>query len=243
MRTVIFILITMVLAHGCQQNNHSATTSTAPGVHRVIALEKINTSQYTYLLVNENGAEIWLAFPLSEVKTGETYYYANEMLMNNFVSKELGRTFEKIYFIQGVSSEPPSKEIGMQEKNVNPQPLQENTAHTGSAAVKTEKLQIRIEPAKTGLSIADLISKKEKFAGKKVTIKGKVAKFSPEIMGKNWVHIQDGSEYNGSYDLTITTLDKANVGETVTFEGTLSLNKDFGAGYQYDVLLENAVRK
>jgi hypothetical protein len=59
-------------------------------------------------------------------------------------------------------------------------------------------------------------------------------------MGKNWVHIQDGTEYNGQYDLTITTQEKVNVGDVVVFEGIISLNKDFGFGYAYDILMENA---
>lgn len=89
------------------KNITTAPETAAPAnsnMHNGIALEKINTSQYTYLLLNENGVKTWLAFPLSDVKIGETYYYAGEMLMTNFESKELKRVFEKVYFVQGVTT-------------------------------------------------------------------------------------------------------------------------------------------
>ena len=71
-------------------------------------------------------------------------------------------------------------------------------------------------------------------------IKGQVTKFSPNIMGKNWVHIQDGTNDSGNYDLTVTTNDVVKVGDVVTFEGTIVLKKDFGAGYFYEVIMEDA---
>jgi hypothetical protein len=71
-----------------------------------------------------------------------------------------------------------------------------------------------------------------------VKITGRVTKYNPSIMGKNWVHLQDGSEFEGGYDLTVTTDTVVEVGETVTFEGKIALDKDFGYGYFYSVLLE-----
>jgi hypothetical protein len=59
-------------------------------------------------------------------------------------------------------------------------------------------------------------------------------------MGKNWIHVQDGSEFNGEFDLTITTNAVAEVGQTITFEGTIALDKDFGYGYVYSILMEDA---
>jgi hypothetical protein len=60
------------------------------------------------------------------------------------------------------------------------------------------------------------------------------------IMGKNWIHVQDGTEAAGNYDLTVTTQGTAKVGDVVVVEGGISLNKDFGAGYKYDVIMEDA---
>lgn len=226
MKKIIVIIAMMAMAFGCQQNNSTATL--APGVHKGIALEKINTSQYTYLLINENGVETWLAFPLAEVKIGETYFYANEMLMTNFESKELKRIFEKVYFVSGVTTK---------------SPLPTSAAKQGNSVTVPEKINTKIAPAPNGLTVADLFEKKESLAGKKVLVKGKVVKFSAEIMGRNWIHIQDGTFYKGSFDLTITSQQTVNIGDIITLEGILVLNKDFGSGYKYDVLIENAIVK
>ncbi|MDP1725578.1 MAG: hypothetical protein Q8M15_02250 [Bacteroidota bacterium] len=249
MRTILFIIGLTIMTFGCQQSNNAATTD--PNVHKVIAIEKINTSMYTYLRVDENGTEKWLAFPLTEVKIGETYYYVNEMEMKNFVSKELGRTFPVVYFVEKVSIDPPSKEVSGDIKHRNPQPvqqgnpqaLQDNQPHAGSAAITTEKIAVKIEPDKGIISIADLFANKEKYAGKKVTVNGKVAKYSPEIMDRNWIHIQDGTDYKGSFDLTITSSHEVKIGDIITCEGTVVLNKDFGAGYVYAILLEDGIVK
>ncbi len=59
-------------------------------------------------------------------------------------------------------------------------------------------------------------------------------------MELNWVHIQDGTEFEGKFDLTVTSTESFKVGSVVTLEGVLALNKDFGYGYSYEVLLEKA---
>jgi hypothetical protein len=65
-------------------------------------------------------------------------------------------------------------------------------------------------------------------------------KFSGGIMNRNWVHIQDGTKDNGKFDLTVTTQDSVKVGDVVIFEGKIALNKDIGAGYFYEILMEDA---
>ncbi len=105
---------------------------------------------------------------------------------------------------------------------------------------KIVKNKVNIAPAKGGITIAELYAHKEKYQGKKVRIKGKITKYNPEILGKNWVHIQDGTDYQGQFDLTVTTQAELSQGMVVTFEGTITLNKDLGSGYFYPVLMENA---
>ena len=60
-------------------------------------------------------------------------------------------------------------------------------------------------------------------------------------MSRNWAHIQDGTDNNGNFDLTVTTQETVNIDELVTFEGTIALDKDFGAGYFYPIIMEEAV--
>ena len=108
----------------------------------------------------------------------------------------------------------------------------------GNSNVVTEKLNIVIEPCKDCITISNLLTNKKSFSGKIIKVKGLVTKFNPEIMGKNWVHIQDGSEFNGGFDLTLTTNNKVSLGDTLTFEGKIALDKDLGYGYFYSVLME-----
>ncbi len=105
---------------------------------------------------------------------------------------------------------------------------------------KTEKINIKIDPCDGCIKIGDLMASKKSYAGKVIKTRGQVVRYNPGIMGKNWVHIQDGSEFNGEFDLTVTTSQNVSVGDVVTFEGTIALDKDFGHGYFYNILLEEA---
>jgi hypothetical protein len=122
-------------------------------------------------------------------------------------------------------------------QNVNPHGM--NTQSQGSK-VAVEKIDVKVDPCKDCIKISDLLQNKKTYSGKSIKVTGKVTKFNPEIMGKNWIHIQDGTEYQGGFDLTITTDQKVVVGEIVTFEGKIVLDRDFGYGYFYPVLMEDA---
>ncbi len=103
-----------------------------------------------------------------------------------------------------------------------------------------EKVSIEIDPPDGGVAISELYENRSNYESKTVTVRGKVVKYSPNIMGRNWIHIQDGTGEIGSHDLTITTGDEIAVGEIGTFEGVLNLEKDFGSGYYYELILEDA---
>jgi hypothetical protein len=117
-----------------------------------------------------------------------------------------------------------------------PNQVMDGKAHNGQITV--EKANVVVEPCAGCITIANLFENKQSLSGKVIKIKGQVTKYNPAIMGKNWVHIQDGTEYKGEFDLTITTDGQVAVGQSVTFEGKLALDKDFGYGYSYNVLLE-----
>ena len=217
---LIGMIMTMM---SCQIKNKEKSDS-----HKVVVKEVIQTSIYTYLLVEEAGKDQWVATASLDAKPGETYYYNEGLNMTNFESRELKKTFESIIFIQNLSIHPlEQKEISMP---VSP----------GSARTDLTKLDINMPAPENGISIAFLYNHKDSLAGKKVIVRGVVSKFSPEIMGKNWIHLQDGSEYNGKFDLTATSKIIVNNGDTVTLEGEISLDNDLGYGYFFDVILENA---
>ena len=94
-------------------------------------------------------------------------------------------------------------------------------------------------------TVAEIVAKRAELKDKPVLVRGKVVKFNPEIMGKNWVHLRDGSgsATDGSNDVLVTTIGLAKVGEVVTVQGIVRTDKDFGAGYAYQVLIEDATLK
>ena len=111
----------------------------------------------------------------------------------------------------------------------------------GKKAVETTDVDLSgITPAEGGQTIAGIFAGKADLAGKPVKVRGKVVKFSPEIMGKNWLHLQDGTGAAGTNDLTVTTGAMVKKGDTVTVSGVLVIDKDFGYGYAYDVIIEDA---
>ncbi|MEI6061780.1 MAG: DNA-binding protein [Bacteroidota bacterium] len=229
MKLSLFIVFAgiILLAASCKSKN-KADENLAPGVHKATVEEVIQTSNYSYIRISEDDKENWIAISRQEVEKGKSYYYLPGIEMTNFVSKELKRTFPSILFVDKFSDQPiVAGKITLADSLKGKQ-----------AAVPKEG--IKVEPAAGGISIAELFAKKDTYGGKTIKIKGEVVKYAADIMGKNWVHIQDGTNNAGSFDLTITTSDVTKVGDVVTFEGPVTLKKDFGAGYFYDVIVENA---
>ena len=137
-------------------------------------------------------------------------------------------------FCKGPGSGPLQKESF--DKNKMPHGT-EVIDHKGK--VQTEKMDIVIEPCEDCTTIEKLFANKKAYSGKVIKVKGQVTKYNPGIMGKNWIHIQDGTEFEEEFDLTITTDIEVTVGETITLEGEITLDKDFGFGYFYNVLMED----
>lgn len=204
----------------------------SPGAHKVVVTEVLQTTNYTYLHVKENDSVEWLAVPSMQAKAGETYYYLGGLPMKEFESKELHKKFDAVLFLGGVSAEPIT--ANSSKKTDGP--------YTRKATPEVKK-DIKIETPKDCITIASLLSQKDALAGKTVKIKGQVTKYNAAIMDKNWIHLQDGTESNGKFDLVITTTSTVKVGDIVTLEGTIALNKDFGYGYLFEVMMEGAVLK
>lgn len=229
MKKLFVILLGITLLIGCSKEEKK-TDNLPAGVHGAVVKESIPTENYTYFRVEENGQEYWIATNRMEVPVGEKVYYSQAMEMKNFHSKALNRDFESILFVQGASATPPN--ATMDEKKMpegHPQITKGND-------VEVKKIDL----PSGFISIADLYKKEKSLEGKTVKVKGTVVKFNKQIMNRNWIHIQDGTNYEGKSDLLITSQDEAKVGDVVSFEGTVVVNKDFGAGYKYELLLEKA---
>ena len=113
-------------------------------------------------------------------------------------------------------------------------------AHGGTASAAPKLDFSKIVKPKGGKTVQEVYQEKEKLNGKPVTLRAKVVKYNEAIMGKNWLHLRDGTGKEPANDLTVTTRTKAKVGDTVLVEGLLALDKDLVAGYRYDVIIEDA---
>lgn len=231
--SVATILALLVLVQ-CKPNNEKPQVIQAEEAvieninsHKVTVKEVLNANAYTYLLVTEGEKEYWMAIPLTKVKIGKTYTFEGGMEMKKFESKDLKRTFDSVLFVEGLT-----------DPNL---PAASETTSESTKATSSTQLSKGIVLAKGGISLFDLFSKRDKLAGKTVILTGKVVKFMPDIMSKNWIHLQDGTSFNGFNDITITTLEKLKVDAIVSLKGTVVLNKDLGSGYKYDILIEDAV--
>lgn len=189
-------------------------------------LEVKNTDSYTYLLLRVGTQETWAAVGLSKIKPGATVTLENAMEMKNFESKALKKTFPSIFFgnLQG--------ETGAAA----------NPSYAAKDAVLAADVKVSKAGGPNGQTVADVLSKAATLNNKSVAIHAKVVKVNSGIMGKNWVHLRDGSGKgeDGSNDLLVTTTAEVVLGSTVTASGTVRTNKDFGSGYAYKVLLEDA---
>ncbi len=229
---VFVILILVVVFSSCVRNkNGVGVQNTLPANSKIFEVtEVIQATNYTYLKVNENMTERWVAVTKQEINVGDVFYYDGALQMNNFKSKDLNRTFDEIYFVTQISKTPI-----VHEKMGSRMP-----AHSGK--IETQKLSsITLEKSAGEITLASIFEKRDEFAAKEFEIRGIVVKVNKQVMGKNWIHIQDGTDFNNDFDLTITTQDLAEIGDEVTFKGKISVNKDFGSGYSYEVIMEDAV--
>ena len=216
----------------CQSNEKYEPVQASSNVHIVLVEEVIQTNQYTYLKVKDGDTKNWLAVIKMPAAIGETYYHKEGLTMTNFKSKELNRTFDKVLFLDHISTSPDFSE------NTTSTQFQEPTS-TGSK-ILLEKKEIKIAHQKDDITIASLFENKTKYNGKMIQLKGEVVKFSSGIMDKNWIHFQDGTSFNENFDLTVTTTQEVNIGDVITIKGKISLDKDFGYGYFYGVIMEDA---
>jgi len=208
-------------------------------------VETMDAGGYTYVRLQTTGVDIWIAATEFPVKVGERLTAQLEMPMSNYHSKTLNRDFALIYFVPQVAREgqallPVAEPVG-HDVGSTPALL---GSHFPAAASATAAVG-PIVPVAGALSIEAVFGRRASLAGQSVVVRGKVVKVNNQIMDRNWIHLQDGSGSadKGTNDLTVTTAATAAavaLGDIVTASGVLATAKDFGAGYVYDVILEQA---
>jgi DNA/RNA endonuclease YhcR with UshA esterase domain len=194
-------------------------------------LETQNVESYTYLRLKTSDGEIWAAVPTTAAKKGTQVTIGNAMTMENFESKTLKKKFDKIVFGQiiepGAAPAAPAAPHGAMP-----------TGPVGGPVVNVPKAS-----GPDARTVAEVVKGKAGLKDKAVLVRGQVVKVNLGIMGKNWLHLQDGSGTagDGSNDVLVTTRDKAVVGDIVSARGTVRTDVNLGAGYAYAVLIEDAV--
>jgi hypothetical protein len=222
-------------------------------------VETLGASDYTYMRLKTADGEIWAAITRTAVKKGQKVTVVNAAHMDGFESKTLNHKFDRIVF--GSLGEPgaaaPSASqapvvsataapmaSGHQSAEVAQAREQMLAQHGQAAAGPAEAPDVKVPKAEgaNAKTVAELWAQRAALKGKDVAVKAKVVKVTAGIMGKNWLHLRDGSGSKASKDndLTVTTGAAAKVGDVVTVSGAVSVDKDFGAGYVYPVIVENA---
>ena len=195
----------------------AASQQTLTGVVR----EHTEVSQYTYLRLATDAGEEWAAVYRAPVKDGTTVQIEHASKLQHFHSRELNRDFDSIWFgmLPGYETAP--------------------TASTPSVAAAAGGSTKRPAGA---IAIADLAAKASSLDGTQATVSGHVVKENDGIMGRNWIHLQDGtgSAADGTNDVLVTGDGTAKVGDQVTATGTVRTKQDFGSGYAYKFMLEKA---
>ena len=205
----------------------------APAAFAGEVLETMNAGGYTYVRIKGAGAgeDIWAAGPETPVKVGETVSVPAGMKMEKFRSDTLDRDFDAVYFVTEIRTGSAPAPGGM--------PPGHPQVNAGGDVPEGIDLS-GIEVPDGGRTIAAVFADKGSLGGKEVVVRGIVVKFTPGVMGKNWIHMRDGTGAEGTNDLTVTTNATAAVGDLVTVSGKVTLDKDFGFSYAYDVLIEDA---
>jgi len=191
-------------------------------------LEKIDVSQYTYLNIEAKEGKVWAAVPRANVAVGDSVTVERAMAMTDFSSPTLNRKFDKIYFgtLRGAAPSP------------------HGSAAPPSEAALPIPADIKVDKAKgaNAHTVEEVFKKAPELTGKEVRIHGVVVKVNANIMDRNWIHVRDGSgsEDDKTNDLVVTSSEVPRVGATVTLVGKVATKKDFGGGYSYSVLVEEA---
>ena len=217
--------------------NPALASPVPDGMVRGTVLETMNGGGYTYVFIETDDDKRWLAVPQAAVLVGDVVQAGQGMPMSNFESKTLKRSFDLVYFAGGlqnlttavIPTDHPDVELPAGH------PSTDTTAETPAADIKVAELT-------PGQDIAYVYANKDSLAGQQISLRGKVVKYNDGILGTNFIHIQDGSGdvADGSNDLIVTSTTETAVGETIVLTGTIVLDKDFGAGYTFPVLMDDA---
>jgi hypothetical protein len=198
-------------------------------------LEVRNVDSYTYLRLGTSNGELWAAILAAKVRKDSTVTIENGVIMNDFFSKSLKKTFPHVLFGSLAGAATPSTARG-------------HALGTNFPLIPAQKLdtindaEVAKASGANAYTVAEIIARSAELRDKPVVLHARVVKFNGGIMGRNWLHLRDGSgsAENETNDILATSAGEARVGDVVTVKGIIRTDKDFGAGYAYKVMIEEA---
>jgi len=252
MKSMIRLLIIISIL-GCAGKVSMAADPVSPGAGPTsltgTVLETMDAAGYTYMLLKTPKGEIWAAVNKTTVKKGSEVTVVNAVPMDGFESKTLNRKFDRIVFgslgtgtAGAPGLPPPATGHASSGDNQGQTTMTEQHAAVGNAPASADKIKVKKAEGTNGKTVAEIFAGKASLKDATVAVRGKVVRYNPGIMGKNWIHLRDGSgsREKKDDDITVTTLDSAAVGDVILVKGTLHLGRDFGSGYTYPVIIEDA---
>ena len=214
---------------------HSPLAASAEPSSGTVA-ETIDSGGYIYIRLEEG--DVWLATSPVKVAVGDKIQYGGGAEMRGFESKSLDRTFESIFFVQGVRIVGDGPENGMAMAGHGSGAMQMSKPKNAQAPLPGE-----VKVLSDGKTIAAVYSESEQLKEQTIRLNAKVIKINKAIMGRNWVTVQDGTGTEPNNKLLVTTQEVVSPGDIVTVEGVVQTDIDLGYGYNYAVLLEEATFK
>ena len=213
-----------------------------PGLSGRVA-ERIDASQYSYLRLRTPSGETWAAVPRSDIAVGAQATIVNAAWMENFTSKTLSRTWPRIAF--GTLAEEPAGAARTRAPGAGAGMFAQQAAQVPRTSAPADEAPapgpaLTRAATRQGRTIAEVYAHKTALKDKTVAVRGKVVKEVDGVLGKNWLHLRDGTGAGPSADLAVTTDATAKVGDVVVVTGLVHLDRDLGAGYRYEILLEDA---
>ena len=253
-RLSVVLLVTLAVA-GCKKKEAApqaadvqAPAQLAPSANALKGkiVERLDAEPYSYLKLQTDKGEVWAAVPKTEKDKGAEVTVSGAMPMQGFESKTLKRKFDLVYFGTlgdgpGPMGAMPGAPAPMPEGGPPANMAAQHAAAAAGPAADVGSVKVAKASGADARTVAEIYAQRTALKEKGVTVRGKVVKFNEGIMGRNWVHIRDGSGSAGKdNDLTVTTADKAAIGDVVLVKGKVQIDKDFGAGYAYPVIVEDA---
>ncbi len=256
----LFTIILLLFVFSCNNSKNIEKNNDKNNKNEMIKgkiVKTMDTSKYTYIQVKDKDALYWVAGPKTKVKLDQEVYLSKKMKLDNFKSNTLNRTFKEIYFVDSFNIENSSNKekdeecpyLAKQKKNnmkVKKVDVNSYSKCPYSDKLTNKKADFDISNIKKlkkrsdEYKVSDLYKNKKDIKNKEIEIRGIVVKFFPEILDTNWIHIQDGTDYNGKNDITVTSKKVVSVGDEITVKGVVTIDKNLGSGYFFPIIIENA---